>query len=186
MRLPVVPTLMVAAMVPVMIGLGIWQLHRAEWKESLLADLSVAPTLPPVDLDTHGGQVDINFRRVMVTCSSPAGKPQALAGQNMMGASGFAFRVACREGLTAVAGWSQRPEAVLPAVPLGRVAGLHVEAPGGDLVYLDTAVSPLERAAPPSIDTIPNNHRAYAVQWFLFAAILGVIYAVYVGRRQRQ
>ncbi|HEX6072551.1 MAG TPA: SURF1 family cytochrome oxidase biogenesis protein, partial [Sphingomicrobium sp.] len=34
-RLPVIPTIVVAAAVAAMIGLGIWQLQRAHWKEGL-------------------------------------------------------------------------------------------------------------------------------------------------------
>jgi cytochrome oxidase assembly protein ShyY1 len=34
----------------------------------------------------------------------------------------------------------------------------------------------LEPSAPPSIEQIPNNHRSYAIQWFLFALIAVVIY----------
>ena len=37
-RLPLLPTLVVAGAVAVMIGLGIWQLQRAAWKERLLAE----------------------------------------------------------------------------------------------------------------------------------------------------
>ena len=32
-RLPLIPTIFVAGAVAVMIGLGVWQLKRAEWKE---------------------------------------------------------------------------------------------------------------------------------------------------------
>ena len=46
-----------------------------------------------------------------------------------------------------------------------------------------TAPPGLEPSAPPSIDQIPNNHRAYAVQWFLFALIAGVIYVLAVRKR---
>ena len=37
-RLPILPTIIVAAAVAVMIGLGIWQLQRAEWKNRLIAE----------------------------------------------------------------------------------------------------------------------------------------------------
>ena len=30
--------------------------------------------------------------------------------------------------------------------------------------------------APPSLGSIPNNHRSYAIQWFLFAGIAALIY----------
>ena len=47
-RLPVIPTIIVAAAVALMIGLGVWQLQRAKWKEGLLARYAEAETLPPI------------------------------------------------------------------------------------------------------------------------------------------
>ena len=41
-RLPIFPTIVVAAAVAIMIGLGMWQLQRAEWKEALLARYAAA------------------------------------------------------------------------------------------------------------------------------------------------
>jgi surfeit locus 1 family protein len=41
----------------------------------------------------------------------------------------------------------------------------------------------LEPSASPSIATIPNNHRSYALQWFSFAAIALVIYGLAVWKR---
>jgi surfeit locus 1 family protein len=41
-------------------------------------------------------------------------------------------------------------------------------------------------SAPPSPDNIPNNHLSYAVQWFLFAGIAGVIYALALRQRWRK
>lgn len=43
----------------------------------------------------------------------------------------------------------------------------------------------LEPSAPPSIIDVPNNHLAYAVQWFLFAGIAATIYLLALRRRQR-
>jgi surfeit locus 1 family protein len=42
MRLPLVPTLIVATAVAVMIGLGIWQLQRKGEKEALIAQYRAA------------------------------------------------------------------------------------------------------------------------------------------------
>ena len=47
----------------------------------------------------------------------------------------------------------------------------------------DEALPPLLPSAPPTIDTIPNNHLSYAVQWFSFAAILAIIYGLWMRRR---
>jgi cytochrome oxidase assembly protein ShyY1 len=48
-----------------------------------------------------------------------------------------------------------------------------------------TAPPGLQPSSPPSLETIPNNHRSYAVQWFLFALIALVIYALAVRKRLR-
>jgi surfeit locus 1 family protein len=40
-----------------------------------------------------------------------------------------------------------------------------------------------EPSATPSLEGIPNNHLAYAVQWFLFAAIALGIYGLALWRR---
>jgi cytochrome oxidase assembly protein ShyY1 len=44
----------------------------------------------------------------------------------------------------------------------------------------------LEPSAEPSLASIPNNHRFYAVQWFAFAAIALIIYALAVRKRLKQ
>ena len=44
----------------------------------------------------------------------------------------------------------------------------------------------LVASAAPSPDSIPNNHLSYAVQWFLFAAAAGLIYALALRRRERE
>jgi surfeit locus 1 family protein len=41
----------------------------------------------------------------------------------------------------------------------------------------------LEASAPPSPANIPNNHLSYAIQWFAFALIAAVIYALALRRR---
>ena len=46
-----------------------------------------------------------------------------------------------------------------------------------------TAPPGLDPSAPPSIDQIPNNHRSYAVQWFLFALIAAVIYGLALRKK---
>ena len=44
-RVPVVPTLVVAAAVATMIALGVWQLRRAEWKADLIARYTQAQAI---------------------------------------------------------------------------------------------------------------------------------------------
>src|SRR5438128_9782929 len=101
-RLPVIPTLIVALAVATMIALGIWQLHRAAWKEALLADYSRAAALPAVDLDpllASGRPLPaLSFRRALVTCEARDAPVNAQAGRNTADASGQAYCVACRPG----------------------------------------------------------------------------------------
>ena len=56
-KLPLIPTLVVAAAVAVMIALGFWQLRRAGEKEALLERYRTARNLPPISFPTgpvHG------------------------------------------------------------------------------------------------------------------------------------
>src|SRR6478609_7642342 len=120
MRLPIIPTIVVAAAVAVMIGLGIWQIERAGEKERLLADYTRAGTLPALDLDpliANGSvaNVPLAFRRALVTCHSGSAVPQVRAGQSVGGDTGYSYYLPCRPGaagfaghLLVNAGWSQR------------------------------------------------------------------------------
>ena len=51
-RLPVIPTIVVVAAAAIMIWLGMWQLHRAKWKDGLLAQYAKAEQLPPIAYPT--------------------------------------------------------------------------------------------------------------------------------------
>ena len=51
-KLPLVPTIIVAAAVAVMIGLGVWQLRRAGEKSRLLEQYAAAEKLPPIAYPT--------------------------------------------------------------------------------------------------------------------------------------
>jgi cytochrome oxidase assembly protein ShyY1 len=53
------------------------------------------------------------------------------------------------------------------------------------MLVADQPASGLQPSAPPSIADIPNNHMAYAVQWFLFAATALVVYGIALRRRLR-
>ena len=81
-------------------------------------------------------------------------------------------------------GWSTEP--TNPAWTGGMVEGMI--APDSHSIIRLVATNPapgLVASAPPSLDDIPNNHLAYAVQWFLFALIAAVIYALALRRREK-
>ena len=51
-RLPIIPTIVVVLAVALLIGLGVWQLERAKWKERLVASYARAEKLPPISWPT--------------------------------------------------------------------------------------------------------------------------------------
>ena len=64
-----------------------------------------------------------------------------------------------------------------------RAAGKDM--PARAMLIADTPAPGLRASAVPSADNTPNNHLAYAVQWFLFAAAALLIYFLAVRRRLR-
>jgi surfeit locus 1 family protein len=191
MRIPIFPTLLVAIAVAVMIGLGVWQLQRASWKEALLADLASAAGQPSLDLDPlllADDQLDagLSFRRASVSCTRPVEAPQVRAGRNRQDESGYAFLIPCRSkpALLVNIGWGRDPTLIAPAAS-GRYTGmLGLIEPGAPVVLTaDTAAAPLLPSASPNVADIPNNHRLYAAQWFFFALAAVIIYLLALRRR---
>jgi len=191
-RIPILPTLVVLAAVALMIGLGIWQLQRAKWKEGLLARYGVAQTLPSMAFPSVPGpdSEQILFRRAGAFCLSVT-KWSASAGENRAGEPGWRHLADCRRGgaegpgMLVDMGWSTTADA--PVWKGGQVSG--VIAPDSKRkisLVSDVAAPGLQPSAPPTPAQIPNNHRAYAVQWFLFAAVAGVIYLLALYWRQKK
>ena len=188
-RLPILPTIVVIAAVATMIGLGIWQLQRARWKDALLARYARAESLPPItwpNVPLRDDQLPL-FRHATGVCLRIVGH-RAVAGENRAGEPGFSQVVDCSTGaegpgMSVEVGWSKNPNAnvnwnggpvsgVIGPDRMTRMRLVAASAPAG-----------LEPAAPPSLTSIPNNHRSYAVQWFAFAAIALIIYVLAVRKR---
>jgi surfeit locus 1 family protein len=197
-RLPIVPSLLVALAVAAMIALGIWQLQRAQWKEALLAQYAAAAAMPAVDLDPlldgRAPLPPLSFRRALVTCRADDVAPEVRAGRSAGDVPGQAYYVPCRPGAAGLAGrlrinagWAPRPDAVRRLSLDGLVAG-RLGAAGEDgpvTLTAATAAPPLAPSHAPSLETIPNNHRFYALQWFCFAAAALVIYVLALRGRRR-
>ena len=191
-RIPVIPTIVVAAAVALMIGLGIWQLQRAKWKEGLLARYAAAQNLPPIAFPTVPLKTDQLplFRSATGVCLRPVAH-RAVAGENRAGEPGYVQIVDCSTGaegpgMSVEVGWSKNPNAKVNWSG-GPVSGII--APDSRMrMRLVAASAPpgLEPSAPPSLDTIPNNHRSYAVQWFSFAAIALLIYGLALRKKWRE
>jgi surfeit locus 1 family protein len=195
-RLPIIPTIVVAAAVAAMVGLGIWQLQRAQWKERLLADYARAQALPALDLDPlldgRGPVPPLAFRRALVSCRARDVAPQVRTGRSAGDAVGQVYLVPCRPGAEGLAGrlminagWAPRFDAASRLTLSGIVAG-HLGAVAGDgpiVLTAATAAAPLAPSQPAGIENIPNNHRLYALQWFFFAAAAAIIYWLALRRR---
>jgi surfeit locus 1 family protein len=191
-RLPLIPTIIVAAAVATMIGLGLWQIQRAQWKDGLIARYAAAQDLPPISYPTTPiSDEDLPlYRHATAVCRQPVGRRVA-PGRNMKEEPGYAVIVDCRTGangpgLSVEVGWSKNPSAPVNW-PGGPVSGI-IAPDSRSRIRLVAASAPagLEQAAPPSLDQIPNNHRSYAFQWFAFALIAMVIYGLALRQRGRR
>jgi surfeit locus 1 family protein len=189
-KLPVLPTLVVAAAVAAMVGLGIWQLQRAHWKQGLLVSYAQAQHLPPVSWPNVPGKPEaLYFRRATGFCLQVTGW-RAIAGRNLRDEPGWAHIAACRTGVEGPGmqvdvGWSKSSDS--PAWRGGPVGGIIAPDHKFGLRLVSGQPAPgLERSAPPSLESIPNNHMFYAIQWFAFAVIAAVIYLLALRRRQRE
>ncbi|HEX8535275.1 MAG TPA: SURF1 family cytochrome oxidase biogenesis protein [Allosphingosinicella sp.] len=191
-RLPFWPTLIVAAAVAVMVGLGIWQLRRIEEKEALIARYEAAAGLPPIAWPAVPPADDsLLYRRADGFCLKVV-EWRAVAGQNASGEPGWSHIASCRTGgvegpgMQVDMGWSKESKAP-GGWGGGPVSG--VIAPDRSHIIRLVSARPapgLAASAPPSPTGVPNNHLLYAIQWFFFAAAAAVIYALALRRRQRQ
>lgn len=191
-QLPVVSTIIVAAAVALMIGLGVWQIRRAHWKEGLLARYGQAEKLPPIVWPTtplNRGDLPL-FRHATGVCLRPIGQ-RAVAGENRMGEPGYAHIVDCATGaegpgMSVEVGWSKNPNSKVNWAG-GPVSGIIAPDRRTAMRLVAGSAPPgLEPSAPPSLQSIPNNHRLYAVQWFAFAAIALLIYVLAVRKRIKE
>ena len=98
MRFPLIPTVLVAAAVASMIGLGVWQLQRKGEKEALIAQYRAAASLPPVAFPSvPRDDGNLLYRRATGFCVEPLGW-RAIAGRNEAGETGWSHIAACRTG----------------------------------------------------------------------------------------
>jgi surfeit locus 1 family protein len=181
-KLPIIPTLVVLAAVAVMVRLGFWQLDRLEEKEALLARYEAAADDTRILSAFPSEPLDNLYRRTPFTCSEVTSW-RAVAGRSNSDASGFAHVAQCPEG-NVVIGWSQTPQE--PEWQGGEVTGtIGPSVESGWRVIADPPLAGLEPNAALDPNDIPNNHLAYAVQWFFFALTALVIYALALRRRWR-
>lgn len=196
-RLPLLPTLVVLIAVATMVGLGFWQIARAQEKEAALARIAGNVRAEAVSV-TPGMGLEANLLRpVTLTCTG--GSPTRLAGA---GKYGFRVIADCAAGLEApiaVQLGTKRQPVPEAAWGGGAVSGylapapdsrsllrqLFDRAPTGMMVVAVPPLAGLAANPPAGLDGIPNNHRSYAVQWFAFASIALIIYVLALRRRRQ-
>lgn len=188
-RVPVIPTILVALAVAAMIALGVWQLRRMHEKEAMIARYAGAAGRPAVGFPRVPTDQALLFRRSEVFCLQPTGW-RASAGRDRQGRSGYRHIADCRSGgaegpgVAVDMGWSEHPDA-----PAGWRGGPVTGTIGPDrngqvLLVSDTPAPGLAASAVPQVADIPNNHFAYAIQWFVFAGVAAAIYGLVLWRRR--
>jgi surfeit locus 1 family protein len=203
-RLPLVSTIIVLLAVAAMIALGVWQLDRRGQKEALIAQYNANQSRPSMAFPAIPMGDELLFRRASAFCLEPVNETLA-AGYNLKGERGWRHLVSCRTGaegpgFTVDIGWSAdfkarstwkggMVEGVIGPVPDQRSVierSVAEKAQQQLLLVAARAGDGLQPSATPSLEGIPNNHLAYAVQWFLFAAIALGIYGLALWRRQHR
>ena len=204
-RLPFIPTLIVALACAAMIALGLWQLDRRGEKEALIARYAINNAMSSEIAFPELGPVpdEMLFRRSRAICLTVAGW-RTTGGRAANGRTGFRHIAECRTGaegpgMLVDMGISVAPKAD-PELGGGVVGGIITlepdqtslfsrmfgkTSPPRALLIADTPAPGLIASQPPSPEDVPNNHLAYAVQWFLFAGIAALIYGIALARRRK-
>jgi len=190
-RVPLLPTVVVTMAVAAMLALGLWQLlDRRPAKLAFLAQLRENPVRPPVAFPRLPDE-RLLFRRSVLACRAPVAIRRAGAG-----ASGYRLIGTCRGGEAVQLGTTRDLHATpvwpggttrgyLSHVPDGRslIGALFDRTPPSMMLVADPPVAGLSPNPQADPEKIPNNHLAYAGQWFFFAAVAAVIYVLALRRR---
>lgn len=198
-KFPVLASIIAALAVITMIGLGVWQLQRKDEKEAEIALLNANFTKPAVAYPELGPvSDDMLFRSSSVICITVT-HWRAISGSDAKGKAGYQYLADCATGAEGpgaliVAGVSDRP-GIDTQWQGGQVTGIITREPdhrsllgklfGPKLTLRPMLVSTkglggLRQPKPPSVESIPNDHMLYAIQWFIFAFAASVIFVMAV------
>lgn len=199
-RLPILPTLIVLAAVATMIALGVWQLERRAQKEALIARYRANQALPVIAFPRPPVDDALLFRRTSGFCLRVTGWRTEGAG-----AAGYRHIADCATGAEgpgfAIDMGAAPDPRFQPKWNGGPVRGWIVPERDGrswlaalfgpqlirqPMIVSDAPAPGLSAPKRPDPASLPNNHLAYAVQWFLFAASALVIYALALRQRWRK
>lgn len=200
--IPIVATIVVLVAAAAMVALGVWQLQRRHEKLAALDRYAANMHQPPIAWPRFGTGDDALFRTSSAYCLRPLQFSRE-AGRDAAGKPGWRQIVTCATGaegpaLTVQLGVASSPTGE-PAWTGGEVTGWISHAPDhraliaglfdhGPKPLMLVATAPVAGLAPnpgPDLSAVPNNHLAYAVQWFIFAALALIIYGLALRRRSR-
>ncbi|KLI64031.1 hypothetical protein AAV99_06635 [Aurantiacibacter marinus] len=188
-KIPIFSTIVAVAAAAVMVMLGFWQLGRADEKEAMIvASLAAAQQpdpLPWAEAVQLGEAAQ--YRLTTLPCERVL-EMRAVAGRNASGQSGYAHSAICEVAeagqAEAALGWSREPNGY--SWDGGDVTGMiTLTGPVELRVTASEPPSDLQPLAQPDPTDLPNNHLAYAGQWFFFAITALVIYWLAIRRRWR-
>ncbi|MDP2131896.1 MAG: SURF1 family protein [Erythrobacter sp.] len=183
-RVPIFATIIVLAAVATMIALGVWQLGRKAEKEALIARYETAAGEgEAVAFPISGTGENVLFRRSQINCAN-ASAIEAVSGTSARGQKGWVHRATCAVSPDAAVivdlGYSR--DIAKPGFAGGAITGVIAAGPR---LVADPPQAGLEAMAKPDPADLPNNHLAYAGQWFFFALTALVIYVLALRRRRR-
>ena len=184
-RLPILPTIIVVLAAATMAALGIWQLQRAEEKAQLkayYAQAAQSDAVVPFPLTAEAEKTAL-YRQSEVACRQVLSTGAAGA-RNADGVQGWGQQVRCAipgGEADVMLGWMRAPET--STWDGGTVRGTIVPAGRTVRLVADPPQAGLDALAQPDPAAIPDNHLAYAGQWFFFAVTALIIYFLAVRRR---
>jgi len=201
-RPPLVPTVVVGLAVLIMIALGVWQLERWGEKQALIARYASNLNLPPMAYPQLGPvPPETMFRKAQVHCLRVVGW-RTEGGRTPGGQAGYRHIASCVTGAEGPGVLIDMGVSSNPAQKLGWnggiVDGLITTEPNHEsligrlfsratplrpMLVADVPAPGLAASNPPDPSGIANNHLAYAVQWFIFAAVATLIYVLALRRR---
>lgn len=184
-KIPIIPTIIVAASIAVMVALGFWQLGRSQWKDELLAQYAAASSAPKTVTwpATPDEAQKVLFQLSSFNCAKVISM-RSTAGDSASGQKGFAHIALCelangKQGEVTL-GWTK--DLAEPQWEGGMVSGMIASGPR---LIAEPAQAGLDEVARPDPADVPNNHLAYAGQWFFFALTALIIYVLALGARNR-
>ncbi|NUQ19222.1 MAG: SURF1 family protein [Sphingomonas sp.] len=192
-RLPLVPTIVALGAAAVLVYLGVWQLQRAKWKETVLKRYAEAEQLPPIAFPTMplGNDQLPLFRHATGVCLRVNGR-RSIGGENRAGEPGYVQILDCATGaegpgMSVEVGWSKDPNAKINWAG-GPVSGIIVPDRFSRMRLVAASAPPgLEPSKTPDVSTAspvsPAGHRGYAATWFALAVIALIIYGLAVRKK---